>query len=87
MQLKMNFALCRSDFPKRQPATELCYSSFRSFGPLRYARITKDPDTGRSRGTGFACFWNKEDADRTVRQSELLHAETVGQSTMASFYI
>ena len=61
-------------------------ASFRSFGPLRYARITKDPDTGRSRGTGFACFWNKEDADRTVQQSELLHAETVGQSTVVSLF-
>jgi len=58
--------------------------SFRSFGPLRYARITKDPSTDRSRGTGFACFWNKEDADRAVRQSELLRAETTGQVTTVS---
>jgi len=55
-------------------------SRFRSFGPLRYARITLDPATGRSRGTGFACFWNKEDADRAVQQSELLRVETTGQS-------
>uniref|UniRef100_A0A0W0FWT2 RRM domain-containing protein n=1 Tax=Moniliophthora roreri TaxID=221103 RepID=A0A0W0FWT2_MONRR len=51
---------------------------FRSFGPLRYARITIDPETGRSRGTGFACFWNKEDADKAIEQSELLKMETVG---------
>ncbi|KAJ4474254.1 hypothetical protein J3R30DRAFT_3406265 [Lentinula aciculospora] len=49
---------------------------FRAFGPLRYARITMDPDTGRSRGTGFACFWNKEDADKVVAQSDLLRTET-----------
>ncbi|EEB95927.1 hypothetical protein MPER_05028, partial [Moniliophthora perniciosa FA553] len=51
---------------------------FRSFGPLRYARITIDPETGRSRGTGFACFWNKEDADKAIEQSELLKMETMG---------
>ncbi|KAJ3980473.1 hypothetical protein F5890DRAFT_694771 [Lentinula detonsa] len=49
---------------------------FRAFGPLRYARITLDPETGRSRGTGFACFWNKEDADKVITQSDLLRAET-----------
>ncbi|KAG5644707.1 hypothetical protein DXG03_007930 [Asterophora parasitica] len=51
---------------------------FRSFGPLRYARITIDHATGRSRGTGFACLWNKEDADRVVAQSDLLRVETTG---------
>ncbi|KAF8154560.1 hypothetical protein B0H34DRAFT_809141 [Crassisporium funariophilum] len=55
---------------------------FRAYGPLRYARITLDPATGRSRGTGFACFWNLEDADRVVQQSEMLRAETTGHSTL-----
>ncbi|EAU86772.1 ribosomal processing [Coprinopsis cinerea okayama7 len=53
---------------------------FRAFGPLRYARITMDPETGRSRGTGFACFWNKEDADKVIEQSDILKAETMGQA-------
>ncbi|KAK2467569.1 hypothetical protein APHAL10511_000424 [Amanita phalloides] len=53
---------------------------FRAFGPLRYARITMDHATGRSRGTGFACFWNKEDADKVIEQSELLRAETTGNT-------
>ncbi|KAF8962114.1 hypothetical protein BDZ97DRAFT_1826443 [Flammula alnicola] len=53
---------------------------FRAFGPLRYARITMDPATGRSRGTGFACFWNLKDADRVVQQSDLLRSETTGQT-------
>ncbi|KAJ7208159.1 hypothetical protein B0H12DRAFT_1243024 [Mycena haematopus] len=34
--------------------------------------------TGRSRGTGFACFWNKDDADKVVEQSDLLRMETTG---------
>ncbi|KAF9479144.1 hypothetical protein BDN70DRAFT_709860 [Pholiota conissans] len=55
---------------------------FRSFGPLRYVRITMDQATGRSRGTGFACFWNLEDADRVVQQSDLLRSETTGQTIM-----
>ncbi|KAF8799812.1 hypothetical protein BYT27DRAFT_7263425 [Phlegmacium glaucopus] len=55
---------------------------FRAFGPLRYARITLDPATSRSRGTGFACFWNLEDADKVVQQSEILRAETTGHSTV-----
>ncbi|KAF5339731.1 hypothetical protein D9611_009117 [Ephemerocybe angulata] len=54
---------------------------FRAYGPLRYARITMDGSTGRSRGTGFACFWNKEDADKVIEQSEVLRTETTGLST------
>ncbi|KAH8110883.1 RNA-binding domain-containing protein [Phellopilus nigrolimitatus] len=48
---------------------------FRAFGPLRYARITMDVESGRSRGTAFVCFWNKEDADKAILQSELLNRE------------
>lgn len=63
---------------------------FRAFGPLRYARITMDPETGRSRGTGFACFWNKEDADKVIEQSDLLRKETTGSAPavcrLISFY-
>ncbi|OCH90226.1 RNA-binding domain-containing protein [Obba rivulosa] len=55
---------------------------FRAFGPLRYARITLDPETGRSRGTGFVCFWNKEHADKAVEQSQILRAETTGGETV-----
>ncbi|KAE8268331.1 hypothetical protein A4X09_0g4012 [Tilletia walkeri] len=39
---------------------------FARFGALRYAKITMDKATGRSRGTGFVCFWNKTDADRVL---------------------
>lgn len=51
---------------------------FRTFGALRYARITVEPGTERSRGTGFVCFWNKEVADKVIEQSEILRAETMG---------
>ncbi|KIK24372.1 hypothetical protein PISMIDRAFT_29173 [Pisolithus microcarpus 441] len=51
---------------------------FRAWGPLRYARVTIDPETERSRGTGFVCFWNKEDADKVIEQSEILRTETIG---------
>ena len=64
----------------------LFLSSFRAFGPLRYARITLDPATGRSRGTGFACFWNLEDADKAVQQSDILRSETTGHSTVVSLH-
>ncbi|KAL5483572.1 NOP4 [Sanghuangporus weigelae] len=56
---------------------------FRSFGPLRYARTTIDAETGRSRGTGFVCFWRKEDADKAIQQSDLLNREA-GISTSAT---
>ncbi|KAF8552784.1 RNA-binding domain-containing protein [Imleria badia] len=54
---------------------------FRAFGPLRYVRLTVEPETERPRGTGFACFWNKEDADKAIKQSEILRAETMGTQT------
>jgi len=49
---------------------------FRAFGPLRYVRITIDHETGRSRGTAFACFWEREDADKVIQLSETLSKET-----------
>jgi len=57
---------------------------FRAFGALRYARIVTDPETGQSRGTGFACFWNKEDTDKVIDQSDLLRRETTGDIPVVS---
>jgi nucleolar protein 4 len=37
-----------------------------------------DPESERSRGTGFVCFWKKEDADKVIEQSDILRAETMG---------
>lgn len=62
----------------------ICIASFRTFGPLRYARITIEHSTGRNRGTGFACFWNKEDADKALAQSDILKSETMGSVSATS---
>lgn len=61
-------------------STCILYFDFRfaAYGPLRYARMTMDPTTGRPRGTGFACFWNVADADTVVEQSSLLRSEMTG---------
>lgn len=42
-----------------------------------------DHELGRSRGTGFVCFWNKEDADKAIEQSEILRQETTGTAAPA----
>jgi RNA recognition motif-containing protein len=46
-----------------------------------------DAETGRSRGTGFACFWDKADADKVVEQSELLRVETTGGDTVSAIQL
>ena len=38
------------------------FETFKHFGPIRYARVVMDPETERSRGTGFVCFRNSADA-------------------------
>lgn len=43
---------------------------FRAFGPLRYARVTMDHDSGRSRGTGFVSFWNLADAEACIEEAD-----------------
>lgn len=55
---------------------------FRSFGPMRYAKITMDPATKRSRGTGFVCFWKRESADAALHDAELVQRETAASSLM-----
>ena len=40
---------------------ETLQEQFGSFGAVRYARIVTDPATGKSKGTGFICFYNPED--------------------------
>ncbi|PWN49528.1 hypothetical protein IE53DRAFT_388239 [Violaceomyces palustris] len=48
---------------------------FRHFGPLRYAKVTMDRSTGRSKGTGFVCFWQVASADAALRQAKLIERE------------
>jgi nucleolar protein 4 len=66
---------CMLSIAHTSPVLTLPFS-FKTFGPLRYARITLEPATGRGRGTAFACFWNKEDADQALAFSDALKADT-----------
>ncbi|KAJ1914620.1 RNA recognition motif-containing protein [Mycoemilia scoparia] len=46
------------------------YEKFRQFGKIRYVRLVVDPETGRSRGTGFVSFWDRADADACLAASK-----------------
>lgn len=37
-----------------------------------------DATTGRSRGTGFVCFWNRADADSVVEKSDSIRTDMTG---------
>jgi len=60
------------------------HTLFRPFGPLRYARIVMDPKLGRSRGTGFVCLWNKEDAEKVLELARKLESEGFGHGPPAA---
>ncbi|POW02793.1 hypothetical protein PSTT_11532 [Puccinia striiformis] len=60
------------------------HTLFRPFGPLRYARIVMDPKLGRSRGTGFVCLWNKEDAEKVLDLTRKLESEGFGHGPPAA---
>jgi nucleolar protein 4 len=45
---------------------------FISFGPVRYARVVTDHYTGRSKGTGFVCFYNFDDSMACLRSAPRL---------------
>ncbi|KAI5369502.1 Putative RNA recognition motif domain, nucleotide-binding alpha-beta plait domain superfamily [Septoria linicola] len=42
---------------------------FEQFGSTRYARVVMDHNTGRSKGTGFVCFYEKAAADQALRDA------------------
>ncbi|KAK4692735.1 nucleolar protein 4, partial [Lecanoromycetidae sp. Uapishka_2] len=48
---------------------DILQQHFASFGSVRYARVVLDHATERSKGTGFVCFYNAEDADSCLRES------------------
>lgn len=48
---------------------EMLRAQFSQFGAVRYARVVFDPETERSRGTAFVCFFNEEDAKSCVRNA------------------
>ncbi|KAI9738664.1 MAG: RNA recognition motif-containing protein [Cirrosporium novae-zelandiae] len=45
------------------------WEHFKKFGPVRYARVVMDHETERSKGTGFVCFYNEENAISCLRQA------------------
>jgi nucleolar protein 4 len=55
---------------------EILKEHFSSFGPIRYARVVYDPETERSKGTGFVCFFNVEDAKACVKDAPKHEAST-----------
>lgn len=50
---------------------------FSYFGPIRYARVVYDPETERSRGTGFVSFYNLDDAKECVKNAPKHEAPNV----------
>lgn len=57
---------CTTLFIRNLPFTttdETLNEHFASFGAVRYARVVLDYATERSRGTGFVCFYDKDNAD------------------------
>ncbi|EPS36208.1 hypothetical protein H072_10347 [Dactylellina haptotyla CBS 200.50] len=43
------------------------YEHFKeNFGPIRYARVVLEPDTGRPRGTAFVSFYNETDFEECI---------------------
>ncbi len=46
---------------------EMLRAHFSQFGAVRYARVVFDHETERSKGTGFVCFFNEEDAKSCVK--------------------
>ncbi|KAH9815806.1 hypothetical protein DFH28DRAFT_1056899 [Melampsora americana] len=69
---------------KEEATEDELYHTFKSFGPLNYARIVMDPKTQRSRGTGFVCMKNKGDGLKVLEISKSLESEGLGQGPLAA---
>jgi nucleolar protein 4 len=61
----------------------LLLEHFTSFGPVRYARVVLDHTTERSKGTGFVCFYNLEDADACLREAPRIQP-SIGHTSTAN---
>ncbi|KAG2173696.1 hypothetical protein INT43_005116 [Umbelopsis isabellina] len=56
---------------------------FSKWGQLRYAKITMDRESGRSRGTGFVCFKEKSSADQCLEEAEQLKNSNLTEESEA----
>ena len=56
---------------------EILQHHFKSFGPVRYARVVLDHSTGRSKGTGFVCLFNLEDTINCLREAPRIDLTSV----------
>ncbi|TKY90746.1 hypothetical protein EX895_000744 [Sporisorium graminicola] len=59
-----------------QATEEELRNLFRTFGPLRYAKIAMDKASNRSKGTGFVCFWQASSADAALAQAKIIERES-----------
>ncbi|SPC65615.1 related to Nucleolar protein NOP4 [Ustilago sp. UG-2017b] len=59
-----------------QATEEELRNLFRTFGPLRYAKITMDKTINRSKGTGFVCFWQADSAEAALAQAKIIERES-----------
>ena len=57
---------------------------FELFGPVRYARVVLDHATERPKGTGFVCYYNREDADFCLREAPRIQSTPRQRSTMTT---
>ncbi|EST06452.1 RNA recognition motif domain protein [Kalmanozyma brasiliensis GHG001] len=67
-----------------QATEEELRNLFRTFGPLRYAKITMDRTTNRSKGTGFVCFWQATSAEAALAQAAIIERESGTGTTVAN---
>ena len=59
---------------------ESLFEHFKAFGDLRYARVVLDKPTERSKGVGFVCFYNEQDAASCIQQAPRINISTTPQS-------
>ncbi|KAF8342810.1 uncharacterized protein EI90DRAFT_3115348 [Cantharellus anzutake] len=48
---------------------------FQKFGPIRYAVVTMNRESGKSRGTGFVCFRNLSDANTCLEEAQRMRED------------
>ncbi|KAK5739084.1 RNA recognition motif-containing protein [Elasticomyces elasticus] len=58
---------------------------FRTFGAVRYARVVVDRETQRTKGTGFVCFYEVEDAEKCLRGAPRRSMPTEAEKQAAEY--